>query len=640
MTPTIRARLSAAKPIRVGAPGSRAPSAAYQPLDAELTALAGLVSAADKLPYFTGLATAALTSLTAFGRSLIAAVDAPAALTVLGIPLLATSGLVGVMTLTKPGSTARQYTFPDAAITVSGSAAALTSGRVPFATTGGLLTDSALFTWSGTILSMEGGAANTQVSIRADAGYTTGVAFRTVASARWTFSKNNAAESGSDAGSNLSLVAYTDAGATLDTPLSIVRAAGGAITLARPVTCSSTLSATSLTASGLTSGRVPFVTTGGLLTDAVDLKFASGILTVGGGSAACYLYLDSGAGTTRQHRFLTAGSRRWVNEVDAVAESGSNAGSNWSLSAYTDAGALIDSPISIVRAAGGSITLARPVTCTGAVTVPNGTAAAPGIRLTSEAHGLFRNSSTSIGISVAGAAMMYAYTPSGGYGGIFQFAQPVAADASMIYNQLNDGSLLLRGGTFSAGGTVKLYGGTHATKADYVEFTRANTVSAFFDGSGNLTLNGNVIGALVNVSASSGQSYAQVSDAGTTNRPFVFYFDHNSSGTPAAGFGTTFAMRAKSSTTVARNQVVLDAQWVDATDASRKAQGRLYASDNTTDRTILTFDSDGSNPRVGFLGAGAVARPTVSGSRSGNAALASALTALANLGLITDSSSA
>lgn len=42
----------------------------------------------------------------------------------------------------------------------------------------------------------------------------------------------------------------------------------------------------------------------------------------------------------------------------------------------------------------------------------------------------------------------------------------------------------------------------------------------------------------------------------------------------------------------------------------------------------------------GFFGATAVARPTVTGSRGGNAALASLLTGLANLGLITDSSSA
>ncbi|HFI1725391.1 TPA: phage tail protein, partial [Escherichia coli] len=43
-----------------------------QPADATLTALAGLATAADRLPYFTGADRAALATLTAIGRAIIA----------------------------------------------------------------------------------------------------------------------------------------------------------------------------------------------------------------------------------------------------------------------------------------------------------------------------------------------------------------------------------------------------------------------------------------------------------------------------------------------------------------------------------------------------------------------------------------
>jgi hypothetical protein len=117
---------------------------------------------------------------------------------------LTLSSASGVHTATFPGT-----------LTQSGDTASLVQST----------TTSTLNVGSGT------GSGTSQISIRGAAGQTRQVGLRTGTLLRFSFALSTTAESGSDAGSNLSWSAFDDAGSSIDSWLNVIRAAAGAITI-------------------------------------------------------------------------------------------------------------------------------------------------------------------------------------------------------------------------------------------------------------------------------------------------------------------------------------------------------------------------------------------------------------------------
>src|SRR5215472_6170223 len=78
-------------------------------------------------------------------------------------------------------------------------------------------------------------------------------------------------------------------------------------------------------------------------------------LTAAGGLASPVHIAPTPGNTSAEIHLMNSATpalNRWVVQQDGSAETGSNAGSNFLVSLYNDAGTLIDSPLSINRATG------------------------------------------------------------------------------------------------------------------------------------------------------------------------------------------------------------------------------------------------------------------------------------------------
>jgi hypothetical protein len=232
---------------------------------------------------------------------------------------------------------------------------------------------------------------------------------QTAGSTRWTITLGNStAEGGSNAGSDFALNRYSDASGIIDSPISIIRSTGqvtfnqaasasgptinaaasqnATLAINKPASALRNIlfgrtngvsrwamdlgDATAESANtGSDFGITPYNDAGTALATALKINRStfqinmSGSLVLGGGAlvvapsaagstAAMYLTKNASAQAS-QITGQNGANNRWIMSLgDTTAEGGSNAGSNFVLTSFTDASAFIANPLSIVRSSG------------------------------------------------------------------------------------------------------------------------------------------------------------------------------------------------------------------------------------------------------------------------------------------------
>jgi hypothetical protein len=135
---------------------------------------------------------------------------------------------------------------------------------------------------------------------------------------RWSILPGNGTtESGSNVGSDFNIARYDDTGALLDNPLTIARS------------------------TGVAAFNHDLYIAGSIYQNAPTANWATLSLNTPATPAGCVIYGN-----------MNAKSRWAILLCNGAAESGSNAGSDFNISRYTDAGILIDSPVGILRSTG------------------------------------------------------------------------------------------------------------------------------------------------------------------------------------------------------------------------------------------------------------------------------------------------
>lgn len=339
---------------------SLVPGTDVQVYSAKLAALAAQTWAADTITYQTSTSAVSTTTLSSFGRTLIDDADAATARTTLGLVI---------------GTNVQAYNAN--LTTYAGIAPSANAQTLLGHTFSQMRTDLGLVIGTD-VQAYDADTAKTDVAQSWTAnqifgGSTADVAsfYRSGAAAktRWIESTNNNYHGIRNNANTLTF----DSNGTDYLTFSSTGAAtyGGNITIAKNTPIfglTDNASATTMFQFVLSSQYfLELAGTNRLSVDASNVNILNGGLTVpsngifigGANNQATSIAIRSNAGYSRGLGFYTGtSSLRWFVECESSAESGGNAGSNFALSAWTDAGAFSSTPFYISRASGAVSLLA------------------------------------------------------------------------------------------------------------------------------------------------------------------------------------------------------------------------------------------------------------------------------------------
>ncbi len=176
---------------------------------------------------------------------------------------------------------------------------------------------------------------------------------------------------------------------------------------------------------------------------------------------------------------------------------------------------------------------------------------------------------------------------------------------------------------------VEMSTGLGSAGAPNYTFSSDNDTGMWRVGANTLGFSTNAI-QKVNI-GSDGATWIRGDDAGTNAVLNVLTIGHNTSGTPAAGYGTGLVFQGESTTTVDTTMADEQVSWVVPTHASRTAK-RVFSIYDTAARTAMTMQASGSAAMLGLYSATPVVQAAAISAPAGGAFVdAEARTAIASI---------